>query len=146
MFIATAICFLCVLFTVLIHLSVMSSIVRFAMLKIKHLKHWMVASMIFIAIAAHLIEIELFAVGLDLLTWWEDDPAVPRMDMIETTYFSATAYTSLGTERLPLTGQRILIAVEALTGLIMITWTATIKLTLVQRLWTDEKKLKDEPQ
>jgi Ion channel len=51
-------------------------------------------------------------------------------------YFSATTYTSLGVGDIyPVGGLRILTSIEALNGLILITWSAAFTYFGVQRMW-----------
>ncbi len=51
-------------------------------------------------------------------------------------YYSATTYTSLGVgDIFPLGGLRLLTAIEALNGLILITWSAAFTYFGVQRMW-----------
>lgn len=51
-------------------------------------------------------------------------------------YFSATTYTSLGVGDIyPIGGLRILTSIEALNGLILITWSAAYTFFGVQRMW-----------
>jgi hypothetical protein len=51
-------------------------------------------------------------------------------------YFSATTYTSLGVgDVFPVGALRILTAIEALNGLILITWSAAFTYFGVQRMW-----------
>lgn len=80
-------------------------------------------------LVAHLLEIGLFALGYGALVLVTPDAAL--VGDIETggvrdyLYFSASAYTSLGLGDIrPVGAARLLTGVEALTGLIMITWTA----------------------
>ncbi len=58
-------------------------------------------------------------------------------------YYSATTYTSLGVgDILPMGGLRILTAIEALNGLILITWSAAFTYFGVQRMWNSHGNAK----
>jgi hypothetical protein len=82
------------------------------------------------AILGHLLEIALFGVGYTLLTTPESE-SVP-----DPFYHSAATYTSLGTGP-PTTAEcRLLTAVEALTGLVLITWTASLTFLVMQQHWS----------
>jgi hypothetical protein len=94
--------------------------------------------MVLAAIGVHLVEIALFAVGMAVLselnfcgqvrgpgeTAWRDY-----------FYFSAFTYTSLGGHHTVTGDLRMLLAVESLTGLVLITWTASFFFLIMQRFW-----------
>jgi len=55
-------------------------------------------------------------------------------------YFSATTYTSLGVgDIFPVGALRMLTAIEALNGLILITWSAAFTYFGVQRMWDSHR-------
>lgn len=92
---------------------------------------------------AHIVEVITFAAGLWL--------AATRLQlgMIEGAvgegfhdyvYFSLVNYTSLGIGDIYPTGDlRVLAGVEALVGLMMITWSATFTFLEMKNLWADRK-------
>jgi hypothetical protein len=85
-----------------------------------------------------LLEIVVFAVALAVLGRWTD-PGGPE-DALDLGHFaafsySAAAYTSLGGPPLPTPELRLLITVEALTGLILIAWTASFLFVVMEREW-----------
>jgi hypothetical protein len=94
------------------------------------------------AMVAHLGEIVLFAAGIYGLVELGDcgrigDHVFPPLDYF---YWSAQTYTSLGGS-FEVTGDlRLLIAVEALTGLVLITWTASFFFLVMQRMWDREAR------
>ena len=54
-------------------------------------------------------------------------------------YFSAVTYTTLGFGDITPNGElRWIAAIEALTGLVLITWTASFAFLVMQELWTEE--------
>ena len=91
------------------------------------------------AFAAHTIEIFMFALGYKLL----DSIYPPQLfdgvfdgDFEDYVYFSAASYTSLGVGDIwPLGPVRIISGTEALTGLIMIAWTASFTYLMMGRYW-----------
>ena len=94
---------------------------------------------ILIAIIAHLIEIILFQIAY---VWLVPSPGhgeivgAESIGWSENFYFSAVTYTSLGYGDLTPTGNlRFVATIEALTGLIMIAWTATFAFLVMQRYW-----------
>ena len=92
------------------------------------------------AFLAHLAEVALFATafagmeraGLGALVGDVGDGPVVYF------YFSLTTYTTLGVgDVAPVGAMRILAAIEALTGLVLITWTASFTFIAMQRFWND---------
>ena len=56
--------------------------------------------------------------------------------LLDCSYFSFTTYTSLGFGNIaPLGYLRFLVELEALTGLVMITWTASFMFIKMQQFW-----------
>ena len=54
-------------------------------------------------------------------------------------YFSTESYTSLGFGDIyPLKSLRLLVGVESITGLLMISWTASFTFLEMQRYWTSD--------
>ena len=80
-------------------------------------------------IVAHLIEIALFQIAYIWLVQNDQYGAIigdTSLDWSDLFYFSAVTYTSTGYGDLTPTGNmRLFATVEALTGLIMIAWTAS---------------------
>ena len=91
------------------------------------------------ALLAHLVEIWLFALGLYGLLHLPD---VGRLVggsgalLMDCVYLSFTSFTSLGVGDIYLLGPvRFLCGVEALTGLVLIAWTASFMYIEMQKLW-----------
>ena len=94
---------------------------------------------IFLTVLAHLIEILFFTLAYGILS---PDPNYGQIIGAETLewqdfyYFSAVTYTATGYGDLTPTGDlRLLATVEALTGLIMIAWTASLAYFIMSRYW-----------
>jgi hypothetical protein len=99
------------------------------------------------AILGHLVEIVLFAVAI----WWTTREDLGRLvgSMGQTAedyfYYSAVTYTSLGFgDVVPVGSLRLLAAIEALTGLVLIAWTASFAFFLMQQLWHDRAATGDK--
>ena len=95
---------------------------------------------IFLTVLAHLIEILFFTVAYRILS---PNPnygkiiGTDTLDWQDFYYFSAVTYTATGYGDLTPTGHlRLLATVEALTGLIMIAWTASLAYFIMSRYWT----------
>lgn len=94
---------------------------------------------VFGALFAHLCEIALFALGFLLMmrhggfgTFGGNFDG----SFADCFYFSITSYTSLGFGDIePFGAVRILSGLEALTGLVLITWTASFMFIEMRRFW-----------
>ena len=88
---------------------------------------------------AHLIEICLFAVGFFLLHAQLGLGAIAghfEGTVLDYFYFSATTYSTLGVGDLFPTGAiRLVAGVEALTGFVLIGWSASFTYLSMQRSW-----------
>lgn len=91
-------------------------------------------------IVTHVVEILLFAVGMYLavtVAGVGDLAGVSHTGGFhEFAYFSFVSYTTLGFgEIYPIEGLRIITGVEALTGLLMITWSASFTFLYMEKFW-----------
>ena len=124
---------------VIVHYEV---IYRLAVLipKLKIKNRFRVVIGIFGAIVAHVIEIWLFAVGYYFMVKSGKYGTLEgKFDnsLVDCSYFSFVTYTSLGLGDISPTGEiRFLAGLEALTGLVMITWTASFLFIEMQKFWT----------
>jgi hypothetical protein len=101
---------------------------------------WAIGCMVLIAIHAHIFEIGVFASGIRVLEYLHNGEVWQTNErLFEPWYQSAVAYTTLGDERPEHASVRLLISVEALTGLILITWTASFLFLVMQRTWDAER-------
>ncbi len=95
------------------------------------------------AIIGHLAEIVLFALGIALLVVLKEHGHLQgelQAGFRDYFYYSAVTYTSLGFGDLtPFGNLRLLAAVEALTGLVLIAWTASFAFLEMQRFWGKDR-------
>lgn len=94
--------------------------------------------LIFVVLVAHVAEIWLFGVGYLLLAreGLGTLGGLERIDMPNVVYFSATTYTTVGFgDAVPVGPLRFLTGMEALTGFVMITWSASYTFLEMQRDW-----------
>jgi hypothetical protein len=108
---------------------------------------WRITTLIFGLILLHSAEIWLFAFGYFLLenvTGYADflhlgfgEGMVERsMSLFDHAYYSAVVYTTLGFgDIVPVGAVRLLTGTEAVTGLGMITWSASFVFLEMQRYW-----------
>ena len=94
---------------------------------------------VFGAIFAHWIEIALYGIGFYVLIQAGDVGTLIGTDGIsfrDCLYFSISNYTSLGTGDIYPSGPiRFVAGLEALTGLVLITWTASFLFLEMQKIW-----------
>ncbi len=110
------------------------------MLKARVLHHRAkIGALIFAQIALHVVEIWIFAVGYLLLTAGaEFGSIVPdeTLGFLDLVYFSAATFTTLGFgDFVPTGALRFLCGTEALTGFVLITWSASFTFLEMQRYW-----------
>ena len=94
------------------------------------------------AIVGHLIEILMFAVGIAALASSGKHGSLQgelHAGLRDYYYYSAVTFTSLGYGDLtPIGHLRLLASVEALTGLVLIAWTASFAYLQMQRFWSKD--------
>jgi hypothetical protein len=111
------------------HLGVLMLVYRLVAPRVETLHRSAVGLIVLVAIIGHLLEITVFAAGYALLALPDGATGFDEW------YHSAAAYTSLG-DSLPGTRElRLMTAVEALTGLVLITWTASFTFLVMLRSW-----------
>jgi len=90
---------------------------------------------------AHIAEVVIFAVGLYLSATWLELGTIEGAvgdGFRDYLYFSIVSYTSLGLGDIYPSGHlRLLSGVEALIGLMMITWSATFTFLEMKTQWKD---------
>jgi hypothetical protein len=98
---------------------------------------------LFGAMLAHIFEIWLFAFAYFALIWTGKFGSLLGNfggSLLDCSYFSFTTYTSLGFGDIAPSGNiRFLAALEALTGLVLITWTASFLYIEMQRFWDQRR-------
>ncbi len=105
-----------------------------------HLDHRIrVVVVVLFALGAHFLEVILFAVGWKiLLSEGVAHLSIEEPSFIEILYFSASTYTSLGYgDIVPLGNAGLLAGSEALTGLVLIAWTASFTYFEMRAFWDD---------
>lgn len=97
---------------------------------------------VFGALIAHTVEIWMFAFGFYFMI---QNPIFGQLagnfngSLLDCVYFSFTCYTSLGFGDIhPVGNLRFLSGLEALTGLVLIAWTASFMFIEMQKLWRAE--------
>ncbi|MFD1218414.1 MULTISPECIES: potassium channel family protein [Microbulbifer] len=133
-----------VAFAVLIHHEVLNGLFKLGQ-KLKLHRNMGVLMGVFGALIGHVIEIWMFAFGYFFMY---NSPYFGTLtgnfngSLTDCAYFSFTTYTSLGFGDIEPHGDlRFTAGLEALTGLVLITWTASFLFLKMQRYWhRDEVK------
>ena len=107
-----------------------------------------ISILILFAILAHLVEIVLFEFVYIWLLPLEIHGTIlgaENLDWRNLFYFSAVTYTSTGYGDFVPTGNlRLISTIEALTGLIMIAWTASFTFLVMQRYWQEQDDIRKD--
>ena len=123
---------------VLIHYEFLYRITTYIpKMKIKH--RFRIVFGVFGALIAHSIEIWIFALAYYLLPkieGWGSITGEFDGSFLDSVYFSYTTFTTLGVGDVQPHGLiRHLVGIESLTGLLLITWTASFLYFEMQRYW-----------
>ncbi len=90
-------------------------------------------------LVAHALEIWVFALGYMLVDWAPDMGSIAGIeapDVIDYMYLSAMVYSTVGFgEIYPVGAMRMLSAAEALSGLSLITWSASFTFLAMLKFW-----------
>lgn len=123
---------------VVIHHEVLNFLFRYGPKVSKHRNLALLVG-VFGALIAHVVEIWLFAFGYFFMVHSDRFQALQGNfdgSLTDCAYFSFSTYTSLGFGDIePLGYLRFTAGLEALTGLVMITWTASFMFLKMQRYW-----------
>ena len=132
---------------VMIHYEMLYRLSRFMpKLVIKHRYRLVVG--IFGALLAHIAEIWMFAFGYYVLIQYSSlgslntvlgETTQNVLNLMDCVYYSFVTYTTLGFGDVIPTGTlRFLTGLESLTGLVLITWTASFMYFEMQKYWDDK--------
>lgn len=128
-----------VAFAVLIHHEVLNGLFKLGH-KFKPHRNVGVLMGVFGALVGHVMEIWMFAFGyyfMYISPFFGSFTGNFNGTLMDCAYFSFTTYTSLGFGDIEPHGDlRFTAGLEALTGLVLITWTASFLFLKMQRYWT----------
>ena len=106
-------------------------------LKIRH--RFRIVLGVFCALTAHAAEVWIFAISYYLMNKsenWGDLTGNFDGSLLDCVYFSFTIFTTLGFgDIVPVGDLRFLTGLESLTGLVLITWTASFLYLEMTRYW-----------
>ena len=94
-----------------------------------------------LALFAHVLEVVVFGLGwLALIRAGVVELSLPAPTLAEVIYFSGSVYTSLGFgDIVPVNGGRFLVVIEAVTGLVLIAWTASFTFYQMREHWMEDE-------
>jgi energy-converting hydrogenase Eha subunit A len=123
---------------VLIHSQILYSLsLNIPELKIN--RQFKVSISVLAIITAHVVEVWIFAIVYFLLITYTNLGTLTgdfNGSLMDCSYFSFTSYTSLGIGDIVPSGHiRFLVGLEVLTGLVMITWSASFLYLEMKKLW-----------
>lgn len=135
--------------TILISLILMAATIaihyetlRFASARITHMHvapRERIILVLTAALISHLIQVLIYAIAFLALEGWGDFGTIDGKrghDFEDAFYFSITSYTTLGIGDLYPTGPlRIISGIEALNGLVMVGWTASMTYLYMEKFW-----------
>ncbi|WP_299263542.1 potassium channel family protein [uncultured Psychrosphaera sp.] len=132
---------LVIVIVVLVHYQFLYRIVKF--LPKMHVKHsFRIVFGVFGALVAHVIEIWIFGIAfywMDITEGWGHLVGNVNGQLMDCVYFSFTVYTTVGFGDIEPHGPlRYLTGIESLTGLMLITWTASFLYLEMQRYWSQD--------
>ncbi|MDX1678476.1 potassium channel family protein [Arsukibacterium sp.] len=130
---------LIVALVVIIHYEFLYRLTRYIpTLNMKH--RYRIVVGVFGALIAHAIEIWVFALAYYLMhraDGWGELSGNSDGSLMDCVYFSFTVYSTVGFGDIaPLGELRYLTGIESLTGLVLITWTASFLFIEMQRNWS----------
>ncbi len=124
--------------TVLIHYEFLYRLSRLIP-KLRMPHRYRIVASVFAALIAHSLEIFLFSLAYYLLPRFQNWGYLEGNfdgSLLDCLYFSYTTYTTLGLGDIEPHGHiRHLVGLESLTGLLLITWTASFIYYEMQRYW-----------
>nr|WP_280638997.1 potassium channel family protein [Sphingomicrobium aestuariivivum] len=116
---------------------------RFSSNRLTHLRippRFRITIMLTTALVSHLLHVFLYALAFLLLEqaggFGSIDGGDTRHNLGDAFYFSITSYTTLGIGDLyPIGAMRLISGVEALNGLVMVGWTASMTYLYMEKFW-----------
>ncbi len=123
---------------VLIHYEFLYRITMFIpKMRIKY--RYRIVAGVYSALIAHAVEIWIFAIAyyyMNNSSNWGELKGNYNGSLMDSVYFSFTTFTTLGFGDITPHGEiRFLVGIESLTGLVLITWTASFLYLEMQRHW-----------
>ncbi|MDX1563257.1 MAG: potassium channel family protein [Gammaproteobacteria bacterium] len=124
-----------------LHYEVLRGCIRF-LPTLSHHRRRRVVILILVILVTHAVEVWIFALGYLFLLQWDTFGSVGGQTavagLLDLVYYSGMVYTTVGFGDIVPSGPiRFMTGMEALTGLVMITWSASFTFLEMQRDWRD---------
>jgi Ion channel len=123
------------------HYNALTGLSAFLRVRSGKVRRWVGISVLAILLV-HILEVILFAVAYKVLVGFGDYGELTGVldhDLSDYWYFSFVAYTSLGFgDIVPTHELRLMTALETLTGLILIAWSASFLFMQMHRFWEQD--------
>lgn len=122
-----------------VHYEVLRNCIRL-LPAVAHRRRRRVVFLILVIMLTHAVEIWIFGLAYYFSLSWDTfgtiEGSIGLLELIDYVYFSAMVYTTVGFGDLIPDGPiRFMAGMEALTGLVMITWSASFTFLEMQRDW-----------
>jgi hypothetical protein len=130
-----------VLASVLLHYETFTLLLRLLGRMHLHVRRRRVLIMMFALVLLHVAEIWLFAFGYYFLALGNgfNSSISDAEGLLDLVYYSASVYTTLGFgDLIPHGAIRFLTGTEAITGFLLITWSASFTFLEMQRFWKQD--------
>ncbi|NND65664.1 MAG: two pore domain potassium channel family protein [Gammaproteobacteria bacterium] len=135
--VAAVITVIVVVLCVLLHYEVLNLASAY-LIKRPKLKRRRVLLLVFVILLTHIVEVWIFAIGFVVLAGAQFGELVGLHGHMLTdyAYYSATVYSTLGFgDIVPVGSMQLLTGTEAITGLVLITWSASFTFLEMHRFW-----------
>jgi type IV secretory pathway VirB2 component (pilin) len=124
--------------SILLHYEALSVLTRVLASLHTRVRRRRILLMMFGLLALHVAEIWIFGIGYYLMATQPDLSSIAGANntLLDLVYFSAVVYTTLGLGDLVPTGAiRFMAGSEALTGFLLISWSASFTFLEMQKFW-----------
>jgi hypothetical protein len=127
-----------VLLCILLHYEILTALTHGLKKLHTRVRRRRILLMMFGLLALHIAEIWIFGIGYFVMADAQEFSSVTgaRNGLLDMVYFSAVVYSTLGLGDLIPTGAlRFMAGTEAITGFLLITWSASFTFLEMQRFW-----------
>ena len=149
MFLFILVTILAIVASVLLHLGAAQLLIT-RWRRYTWLVRWRIAIIIVIFIFVHMVEITIFSLAIHTLLADGGYGYLDGVDVKDTgslIYYSAITYTTVGYGDItPIGDIRLFAAIEALTGMLLVGWTASVIFTVMQHIWREGQSSQAEAQ
>lgn len=134
---------------VILHYETIRLLIRVLRREIIHNHRTVLIFVILMLLLAHLVEASMYAMTYQAVLAWSDGEAGELIgaydgSLMDNLYFSLSVYSTVGFGDIrPVGPIRLLVGIEALAGLVLITWSASFTFLIMQRFFKKEFEPQD---